>query len=400
MTNKIVKNIFSKILQLLASIIPKDRKLIIFGAYSGRYFGDNSKALYLHLLKDNVDHLRLIWLSDDQSVIDEVRRLGGEAYKKRSLKGIWLSLMTDLVITSHTLSDVLLYPPVNGQPKELYLHHGTPLRKQIFPKEQRSFGIPHKCSLSRFKRITLTIATSSWAAEQQLNNIPVGEGRVKITGLPRNDTLFHLEDKDELKQRYGLGKFIIFYAPTFRREEATRFFPFRDQDIDEVSSFLKKREMTLILRPHHTDLNKQKRDLLWGEIEKNDDVFKIITILDHADANDLLKLTDCLITDYSSIHYDYLLVNKPVIYLPYDIDEYSQKWGGFNCNYERFTPGPKPKTQKEFLEWLDKFYRGSDQFAEARGKIRDIVHDYLDGNSSQRVYELMKKDIMHEKVGR
>jgi len=391
----IAKNIVSTILQLLTCIIPKGRNIIIFGSYSGKYFGDNSKALYLYLLKKKASPFRPIWLSDKQDIIKEIRRKGGEAYRKKSLKGIWMSIRADLVVTSHSLSDALLYCPVNNRPKELYLHHGIPLRKQIFREKQTFLSIPPKTSLSRFQRVTLTIATSRWAAEQQLNNVPVKKERTKITGLPRNDVLFFNEDRDAIKKRYGLGKFVILYAPTFR-EGTARFFPFADRDINGIISFLRKRQMTMILRPHHTDLGRRRSDIFWEKIKNNKDVFKIITIFDHTDVNELLKVTDCLITDYSSMHYDYLLTDRPIIYLPYDIKQYVRKWGGFNCDYEQFTPGPKPKTQREFLQWLEKFYEGNDNFAEERQRLKNTVHNYQDGNSCRRVYDLIKKEIVYE----
>lgn len=389
----ILKKLGWKKLQVLARVTPKDRRLLVFGAFSGQHFGDNSGALYSYVIKNKPDGVRAVWLTDSPDVLNQVRDLGGEAYLKRSLPGIWLSLRANWVVTSHALEDALLFYPVPGYPKELYLHHGIPLRKGIFREKEKFYDIPPVNSNERFHCITVSTVTSDWAAQQQRKNIPVAESILKITGLPRNDRLFTKDDNRALKQKYSLGSFTVLYAPTWRRWEGTKFFPFPDQDLAGIVSFLKERKMTMVLRPHHTDLRRQENDAFWRTVKASGDVFKVITIFEEADVQGLLAAADCLITDYSSIHYDYLLTGRPMIYLPYDLPRYVQEMGEFNCDYEEFTPGPKPKTQAEFLLSLDQFSKGVDTFKESRRRVTELVHAYKDGHSCERVYAIIHDDI-------
>jgi CDP-glycerol glycerophosphotransferase (TagB/SpsB family) len=161
--------------------------------------------------------------------------------------------------------------------------------------------------------------------------------------------------------------------------------------MESLSNYLKERMITIVIRPHPTDLKRQENNMSWKALQEFNDVIKIIARDEMPDVQPLLYLADCLITDYSSIQHDYFLLNRPVIYLPYDYDEYSKKVGGFNMDYDEFAPGPKPKTQAEFLSYLEMFYKKEDPFSVERSKIRDIVHKYKDGQSCKRVYELIKE---------
>ena len=393
----VLKKLVFKVLQQLALMIPKDRKLVLFGAFSGEHYGDNTAALYEYLRKHNPKGWRLVWLTDCRDALRTVRGLGGEAHRKRSLMGIWLSLRTPLIVTSHGPQDVLQFFPAEGKgmPKELYLHHGIPLRHGIFREKQDWWRVPPANSQARFSGIALTIATSDWASGQQLKNIPVDPSRVLVTGLPRNDKLFDRANDAALKTKFELGRFNVLYAPTWRRWEATRFFPFEDYDLEKLVTILSRQHITLILRPHHADLRRPSVLGFWDSVRRYPEVFKVITVKEHAAVEDLLRLADCLVTDYSSIHYDYLLTDRPIIYLPYDLKQYVEQMGQFNCDYEQFTPGPKPKQQYEFLDWLIRFSQREDPFAERRRKLKQVVHLHKDGAACPRVAMAMEKELLN-----
>ena len=375
--------------------MPKQNNLILFGAYLGNRFGDNSGALYKYFIRHYNNKFRCIWLSNQAEAVSYVRGIGGEAYLKTSLRGLWFSVRTPLIITSHGTQDVLLYNPIFGKPKELYLHHGIPMRKAQLNNKKDSL---HDSSLyiRQVRNITYMSATSYWGAEQQNKNIPVHSSKNRVTGYPRNDAFFQPIDSEinSLEQIYNLAQYNILYAPTWRKWGSACFFPFPDFDLGATASFLKKNNMSIILRPHSVDMHRQEKNKFWEDMQGYRDVIKAVTINEYRDTQMLMFLSDCLITDYSSIHYDYLLLNRPIIYLPYDIEEYVEKMGGFNCDYKEFTPGPKPKSQAEFLNYLGLFQKGIDYFSKERAKIRDIVHTYQDGQSCKRVYELVRETLM------
>jgi len=386
------KLIFSLVLRILSFFVLKNRKLILFGMRSDNHFDDNSGALYQYFTKYHKEEFRCVWLTNGIEALSYVENMGGEAYLRRSLIGIWLSLRAGLIVITHNIEDVLVYKPILKKTKVLYLHHGIPVRKgHLESKSSVTKGdlkfIGHR------KYITYMVATSQWGSDRQRSIIPVMPSQVQVTGYPRNDVLFQPDSFmiNSIRSKYNLGDYTVLYASTWRKWDHVRYFPFKDLDMRDLCSFLKERKITIIIRPHPSDLKRQRDSSFWKNLNNLNKVVRIIAHNEPVDVQLLLSLSNCLITDYSSIYHDYLLLNKPIIFLPYDIDEYSQKTGGFNVDYNEFTPGPKPKTQKEFLGYLEMFYKKEDPYSERRFKIRNIVHKYKDGQSCRRVYELIKE---------
>jgi len=78
------------------------------------------------------------------------------------------------------------------------------------------------------------------------------------------------------------------------------------------------------------------------------------------------------------------------MFIPYDLEEFKQK-RGLNFSYNDYTPGPKISSQKELIEWLNKFRNGDDPYIKERKKMKDLVHTYQDGKSCKRVANLINK---------
>jgi len=382
-------NILFIILSILSLFIPKNRELVLFGASQGKYFDGNSSALYQYIIKHHKGKFCGVWLTDSEDVLLSVKNIGGEAHLRNSLTGMWLSLRASLIVITHRTRDVLLFSPILKTPKELLLHHGAAVNRG--PNQGHLSNAAKDIKYS--ERITYMTATSLWTADRQRMTLPVPHSRVKIKGYPRNDFFFQPDESmiNSIKSKYDLGKYTILYAPSWRKWRPVQYFPFKDLDMEALNSYLKDRMITIVIRPHPTDLKRQKNNVLWKALQGSDEVIKIITKDEMPDVQPLLYLSDCLITDYSSIQHDYLLLNRPIIYLPYDFDEYSKRMGGLNMDYDKFSPGPKPRTQAEFLGYLEMLVNKKDPFAEKRIKVRDIIHDYKDGQSCRRVYELIKE---------
>ena len=173
------------------------------------------------------------------------------------------------------------------------------------------------------------------------------------------------------------GASLILYAPTYREYGDTALFPFWDYEKKEIESFLEKSNCHICIRMH---LKEQ------GSIEKysgshihfmNEDVIDDIALW--------LNCFEVLITDYSSIYLDYLLLNKPIIFLPYDQREYLEK-RGLNFPYENVTPGPKPDSQKEFLKCLERALNGEDGYKAEREKCNSYFNQ-INGPCSNKICE-------------
>ena len=101
----------------------------------------------------------------------------------------------------------------------------------------------------------------------------------------------------------------------------------------------------------------------------------------------ITKLADILVTDYSSIFVDFLLLNRPEIFFPYDYEKYVTKDRELYFDYNEFTPGPKARVFSEFLGVLGKTLQGEDDFAQKRITQRDRCFSKIDSNASRRTID-------------
>ena len=392
----ILMSIVSLFLKSLSLIIPKQKNLILLGGFAGNRFGDNSASLYTFLLKYPKEY-EVFWMFNKKQVIKEVNAIGGKALKRRSLNGIWKTLRANLIITSHGIKDVLMYIPVAYKPKMIYLNHGIPLKKGwVSIKNSPKKSV--QSSKEKIKCSNFMIATSEFSKNLQNEFLPVGIDKIRITGLPRNDVFFQEpgEESRKLISTFNLSefKYKILYAPTWREGSSTQFFPFLDLNISQIAQFLQDNNIAILIRPHHIDLNKKDNQPFWKEISKYNN-FKIVTHSHCPDVNQICVISDCLITDYSSVYFDYLLTDNPVIFFPYDFEEYSKEVG-FIVDYNKIACGPWPETQKVFLNTLKDLINSKDTFKQQRKEIRNQIHTYQDGNSCARTVHLIK-ELINEK---
>jgi len=104
-----------------------------------------------------------------------------------------------------------------------------------------------------------------------------------------------------------------------------------------------------------------------------------------------LGYSDLLITDYSSVYFDYLLIDKPVIFVPTDIEEYSQKRGFLLEPYDFWTPGPKVYNQDNLLNSILANLNEPNKYKKERNLINSMINYYKDNKSSERVWNLIKE---------
>lgn len=176
--------------------------------------------------------------------------------------------------------------------------------------------------------------------------------KVIPVGLPRADFFFNQEAVASTKEKlYGLypmlkDKKVILYAPTFRGFGKKRANFEMEFDCNQIAKEISD-DYIIALKLHPSV---QSSDIKIDESVAH----KVVDISAYADANDVLTITDLLITDYSSIIFDYSLLNKPMMFYAYDLDEYRYD-RDFYYEYEEFVPGPIAKTNEEIIELINRW---------------------------------------------
>jgi CDP-glycerol glycerophosphotransferase (TagB/SpsB family) len=111
----------------------------------------------------------------------------------------------------------------------------------------------------------------------------------------------------------------------------------------------------------------------------------------NADVYPVMGYADCMITDYSSIYMDYILLDRPIIFFPYDLEHYLQK-RGIQHDYNTITPGPKCLTQAEVQQALREIVvDGGDSWRNSRETVRRDFYEYRDGRSCERLFAEIRK---------
>ncbi len=382
---------------LLSCLVPRDDKIWIFGSGpTGNHFADNAKYFFLYVANNFANEIRSIWVSQNKKVVKELRKKGYEAYWSNSPKAFFYSLRAKYFIIDLFFSAFGICYWFSGNSKKVNLWHGMPLKKIGYDDSKSIIYNPNWFKRIIFRifipwsveKYDVLVSTSSLFKEILTKAFGINKESVIVAGHPRNDIFFKkikncFTEKEwktyldllKIKEKKPEKKFLI-YMPTYR--DTNKSFS-ADIDFEKLNKLLSFCNGFLLIKPHP-----------FVEIKNEYNNFEKIIILDPAiDIYPLLPLTDILITDYSSIYFDFLLLDKPIIFFPYDFDKYITKDREFYFDYNKFTPGPKAYKFQELLCWIEYFLKGNDEFKKEREKLRDICFMYKDGNSSERVFKFI-----------
>ena len=223
-----------------------------------------------------------------------------------------------------------------------------------------------------------------------------------ITGMPRNDFLYKSDGKKQILNLLNLNmndKKVLFYLPTFRKSVHQKnmtkiwdnIFGMADFNLEQFNSFLNKYNLHLIVKLHPNEENYVISKL--QQMKVNNITLLKNEVLNNSvvDLYEILNAADLLITDYSSVYFDFLLLNRPIIFTPTDLEIYRKTRGFMLEPYGLWTPGPKVLKQEELEGEIIKLLTDTKYYQKERQYIRDIIHRYKDGNSSERVWKVIDK---------
>ena len=337
--------LFTACLEHFGQIRP-DSHIWLFSSTDNSHYNYNSRYLFEYV-KENLPEITPLFVINDPELRNSLSSKYGKQYfiETESIQGIRQALSAGVWFTSAGL-------PAYGtglHKKRLIINlwHGVPLKKiaLLDPNLKKAARIYFKKIFS--ENYTYILTTSHELIPLMARSFAVSEDKIKVWGQPRNDGLFQKNDcREILGQLFpDLPEYTktVLYAPTFRDYGQIQLFPFKDFDQEQLEAFLEEKNMLLFIRTHVAEQGSAAPYL-----------GKRIRFLGNEQAEDvtgILNIFDCLITDYSSIYIDYLLTDKPMIFLPYDRQQYLDG-RGMNFDYDDVTPGPKPETFNDFLDAL------------------------------------------------
>jgi len=228
-----------------------------------------------------------------------------------------------------------------------------------------------------------------------------------VTGAPRNDFLYAADGQSNLSKIYGeriLENKIIYFLPTFRdnttKKNATKklgnLFGFEKFSLQDFDKFLCNNKCQLIYKPHPEEevmaLNSISDYGLQNiAILNNNDLIE-----NSIDLYELLSSCDILLTDYSSVFYDYLLLDRPIIFAPVDIEKYKKMRGFLLESFDDWTPGPKVYSQRDLQKEISRCLKDNNYYKDKRNLIKNLMHRFKDGESSYRMWSFIESIMMQK----
>ena len=289
----------------VAGLIPKSRRIWVYGAWSGRNYSDNPKYMFEYMCRYHPD-IKSVWISRDNHVISKLRNAGFSAYNRLSMGGLYYTLRAGVAFETAGNEDIS--PFINNiKTKTIMMWHGVGGKSSKWKKGQ--FGTTTKFKFDYFPASSeLYIKIMSEA-----KNVP--QNQFCITGQARDDAFVNsqtFEPLEQIKRKNPESKLIV-YMPTHRNfgyHENT----INIEEIKRVDSFLRENQMIMIFKPHFNELK------FYLSFEENLSNIIIAKDSEWSDPYEYLHYFDLMIGDYSSVMYDFLCADKPIVLYTYDID--------------------------------------------------------------------------------
>lgn len=363
-----IKNIISFFLNKLFTIFPIVPNKIVFE--SGRDLIDgNAKAIYNYIKKNDINNYRTIWLVTKSTDVSDIDTNDYAYYK--TLKGLYHLSTAKYLLKNQSIGEIITKK--KGQIYIQLFHGNGVMKKQGYDVNE----VTERPIVSHAKEWDYYIANDE-NDEKTIRSATGYNGKIEILGMAAVDTVINnIKDKqkkqDVLKQlNINNSKKNILYAPTFR-----------DYDFDKniinipIKELSKLKDYNIIIRLHPLVRTKVDKSLF--------DLDNFINGCNYPDVSDILAITDILITDYSSVFYEYMPKNSPIIFYPYDYDRYVTLRGGFYVDYKKELPGPICYTEKELLNVVKEIDKIYPQYIEKRRKFNKKYNNLSDGKASERL---------------
>ncbi len=372
-----------KITFQLVSLLPARKNVIMFESFLGRQYSDNPRAIYEYI-KENYPHYKMYWSIDpkfkhnfDSKDIVPVKRF--------SIKWLFLMATAKYWVTN---SRMPLWIPKPAHTTYLQTWHGTPLKKLAADMEE--VYMPGTDTNSY--KVEFYLESRNW--DYLISPNPYStkifrrafqfEKEILEVGYPRNDVLYKKNNEDaiqKIKEQLNLpqDKKIILYAPTWRDDqfvEKGKYTFDLHLDLDQMKHLAT--DYCLILRLHY---------LVGEQLDLSPYKEFVFDFSNYTDIRELYLISDVLVTDYSSVFFDFANLKRPMIFYTYDIEDYRERLRGFYFDLEKNAPGSLVKSTEEVIAEIKRLENENWSLAENYADFYEKFCALESGHSSQKVVD-------------
>jgi CDP-glycerol glycerophosphotransferase len=375
----------AKILNDLSNIVPKKRNLVMFDSFFGTQYSDNPKAIYEYM-KEHYPSYKLYW-NVNRDKVEFFKQYHIPYVTRFSYRGIWCQARAKYWVVN-ARRPFRWIPGKNV--KVLQTWHGTPLKTlaaDVMKVTMPGLSVSkyHRDVFVDNKRWNRLIAPNMYSAQIMQRAFRMRTNQMQLDGYPRNDILVNYKDDDlnRIKRSLGIDDNVkvILYAPTWRDNEYVKSNEFTAKlhlDLDKIKQHYDN--VLILVRTHY---------LISNSLDLSDYSDIAMDVSAYPDISDLYLISDVLITDYSSVMFDYSVLKRPMIFFTYDLDAYANEIRGFYFDFVKEAPGPLVQSTNEVIHNLDIIF---EQGWKPNHRYLEFVNKYskwMDGKSSERAVRKM-----------
>lgn len=350
------------------------REAVLFESFQGKVIGDNPLDIFYEV-KRRFPNLELIWATGKGTSAPEGAR--GVRFGSRE----WLQALATSKYLVNNTNFPWYFRKVPGQ---IYLQtwHGTPLKRlgRDIPNNYLT-----KSYLDTMDREATywdyLISPSPFCTEVFPGSFGY-KGNIIETGYPRNDRLSKItgQQRQAIRERIGVSDpstFIVMYAPTWR--DYNRSATGNWQSVNFMDENIKLPEGFQMIYRGHTNTHAVHTEAVAGGA---------IDVTLYPDVTELYIAADVLITDFSSVMFDYTVTGKPIMFLAPDLERYRAE-RGFYFDFEALAPGPILNTDTEVLQSLGRIDQISKEYEQRYRAWQHKFNSLEDGNAAKRVVDIV-----------
>lgn len=390
---KIIKKIVIIFYSILFHILSTKKDVILFESGVGRNYSGNPRYIYEYLLKNHAKEFKFVWSLEDTRM-----NIPGNPIKvkKKRIMYFYYTIISGFWIFDSRHPQYLLK---KDKCEYIQTWHGTPLKKLGLDMDY--LNMSGDIDIERYKenfkynssKWDYLISQNHFSSQIFKRAFDFKETILEI-GYPRNDILIKEKDNIELikeiKKSFNIpyDKKIILYAPTWRDNA------FHSDGIYKFSSAinfdLMEKELSdeyiLIVKQHYLVSEKSHYDSHSGFVRMLDGKTEI---------QELYLISDILITDYSSVMFDYSILKRPMIFYTCDMEFYKDNIRNFYFDIYEEAPGKIVKNNEKLIKILKNFDYGDylKSYEEKYKEFNKKYNEYDDGNASKKVYDLLIQSI-------
>lgn len=366
---------------ILLGKLPRKKKLVIFESFHAKQYSDNPRAIYEYM-KEKYPKYELLW-SVDRSAIPLFESFGIPYLRRFSIE--WFLTFPR---AKYWVNNVRLPIWMPKPPGTIYVQtwHGTPLKKLgVDIEEIHMPGTKTETYKKNFvtesSKWDFLVSPNAYSTEI-FKRAFMYEGKVIESGYPRNDVLAVPSETlmSSIKNQLNIpiDKKVMLYAPTWRDNEFYRKGKYKFEFQFDLERWKEKygSEWVLLSRMHY---------LVAENLDFSAHEGVVFNVSNYPDIRDLYLISDMLITDYSSVFFDYAILNRPIVFFMYDLEIYRDQLRGFYFDIESESPGPIVQNEKELFQVIDEISNSYVQLDSAAVAFKEKFNSLEDGKATERV---------------